>query len=79
MSVLWLSRCLLAGIQDVCVMAVTVFTGRDSGCLCDDCQCLRVGIPDVCVMTVTVFTGRDSGCLCYGCHGVYWQGFRMSV
>ena len=38
MAVRWLSQCLLAGIQDVCVMAVTVFTGRDSGYLYDDCH-----------------------------------------
>ena len=31
------------------------------------------------MMAVTVFTGRDSGCLYDECHGVYWQGFRMSV
>ena len=30
--------CLLVGIQNVCMMVVTVFTGRDSGCLCDDCH-----------------------------------------
>ena len=33
-----MSQCLLVGIQDVCVMAVTVFTGRDSGYLYDDCH-----------------------------------------
>ena len=75
-----MSQCLLAGIQDVCMMTVTVFTGRDSGCLYDGCHSvLLAGIQDVCMMNVTVFTGRDSGCLYDDCHIVYWQGFRMSV
>ena len=43
-------------------MAVTVFTGRNSGCLYDDCH--------------SVCTGRDSGCLYDGCHSVYWKGFQ---
>ena len=61
-------------------MAVTVFTGRDSRCLCDGCHnVVLAGIQDVCVMAVMVFTGRDSGYLYDECHGVYWQGFRMSV
>ena len=54
------------------MMAVTVFTGRDSGCLCDDCHSVYWQRFRMSMMAVTVFTGRDSGCLCDDCHSVYW-------